>query len=197
MEIMKIKKTFLLIMICVLIIYSVSSASELLLSYTTVQQEKSMWCWAASAENAIRYFYSSPSHHREAVRFIKGNGVSYPNFPGEAVDSALAAEYLCGNTKNYTYTPCSLTNGVKTYSFLVNNTVNAGYPPIIIGGYYNSSNIRTGGHCVTMVGYYYSSSVKKIKYIDPMNNTLVECTYSAFKDGSANGRKYDTTVWKY
>ncbi len=183
-----------LLLVCAIIISGVQAA-DVLLSYTTVTQEKSMWCWAASAENSVRYFYSFPNPHREAVRNIKGSSsIPYPDVPGDPSETALAAEYCCNYSKNYTYTPCSLTNGVKSFAFLAQR-VDQGYPPILMGGYYNGS-VRTGGHWVTLVGYYSSGVTKNLRYKDPVNNSLKCCSYAAFKDGSYNGRKYDATAWK-
>lgn len=80
---------------------------------TFIKQEKSLWCWAASAENAVRceLWENLPERtQRDAVRYLKGTLFnSYPNVSGNFNDIKEAAEYISMDTLEYT------TSGKKTY----------------------------------------------------------------------------------
>lgn len=81
-----------------------NTGTSLLASY--VVQDMSNWCWAASAENAIRWELASSSLTRtqwDAVNYIKGSAfIPFPNVGGAIYDSRDAAEFISMNTKEYT-----------------------------------------------------------------------------------------------
>lgn len=137
------------------------------IEFDSVEQAKSNWCWAAAAENSVRGMMTPTRDQWDAVAYIKGS--SNINEGGTLSETATAGEYISNNSYDYTYTPRSRTNGVKTYSFLVSK-VNAGEPPIVTGGYYNGT-LRTGGHAITVVGYYYTDTTKCFYFRDPLNNS--------------------------
>ena len=67
-----------------------------------VVQDKSNWCWAASAENAIIWEMSPELTQWDAVYQLKGySGNPYPNVGGSIFDSRDAAEYISAYTENY------------------------------------------------------------------------------------------------
>lgn len=192
---MKYVLTVQLLMSIAVMSATVAEAAYKMITYTTVKQAKSNWCWAASAENSVRGSISGVTRTQEdAVREIKGTvNNPYPDTTGSLEDMDRAAEYISDNRLNYGYTPLSTTNGVKTYSFL-RLEINASQIPILDVGYY-SNGLRTGGHAVVMVGYSSSDSVFMLYYIDPKNNARYGCTYEQFKNGYCQGGNYDGTVW--
>ena len=63
--------------------------------YDMVPQEKSNWCWAASAENAVRWEMKISRTQKDAVRKIKGTIFNqYPNEGGSLEEIVKAAEYI-------------------------------------------------------------------------------------------------------
>ena len=91
----------------------------------------------------------------------------------------------------------TLTGVYYTLSFSTIKThIQNGNPIQAAAGYYIGST-RCGGHVVVIKGVYFASatSTKYIQYVDPANGNTYSCTYTAFCNGSYNGRKYDQTVF--
>lgn len=114
----------------------------------------------------------------------------YPNVGGSLSDSEDGSEYVTYDTKNFSYSSSKWTMS-KIRTEIMSNT-----RPIQAGaGYYNSSGQRNGGHMVVINGTYTVGFGDSIHYLDPWDATEHWVTYTAFCDGSYNGRKYDQTVW--
>lgn len=169
-----------------------AEAKGIKLSYNMVKQEKTNWCWAASAENSVRYEMSNPRTQKSAVNKLKGTSKNaYPNVGGTLSDIKKAAEYISRNTESYFNSSLSRSS-VKSFDFL-KKEVSSGNVTILVGGYYNGST-RNGGHAVTMIGYDVTGGKNYLQIYDPWDGTIKKCTYSNFKSGFGN-RQYDGTVW--
>jgi len=158
-----------------------------------IKQEKSNWCWAACSEMAGRYICGYPflgigyRSQSDIVKYVKG---STADLPGSLADSAKGSKYASKDKYTYYYE-----SKVWSWSDLRgeidnNRTVQLG------AGYYENQ-IRRGGHMVILTGWTFNSSSNRyyIYYNDPWDGTQQFCEYSAFLDGSFNGRKYDQTVY--
>ncbi len=174
----------------------VSRVQATLIDKNFVPQEKTKWCWAASAENSVRAVRTPTHSQKEAVKKIKGTVINpYPNKGGTVQETADAAEYISNYKLDYF--------GVSTaLSFSALNRQNAyGYAPVIIGG--NYTDIRTGGHAVILVDCYTIGGTQFIQYYecDKFNaiggEGLRRCSYNDFCNGRYNGRIYDQTVYNY
>ena len=65
----------------------IAEAKGIKLSYDMVKQQKTNWCWAASAENSVRYEMKNPRTQKSAVNKIKGTTRdAYPNVGGTLSD---------------------------------------------------------------------------------------------------------------
>jgi hypothetical protein len=197
---MKKKKTFLAFFLIATVALAASGKT---LSYTMVQQAMSNWCWAASAENSAKGYHEGSLNlsrtQWDAVHAIKGNSsMQYPNVGGTNGDADTAAEYISNNNLIYDHTGTSVTSGVKSFSFL-KSEIDAEEVPILSAGYYNSSGNRTGGHDVTMYGYFENGSTQQIRFYDPANGNTYYISYNSFKNGcsSTNYRIYDGTIWVF
>ena len=70
----------------------IAEAKGIKLSYDMVKQQKTNWCWAASAENSVRYEMKNPRTQKSAVNKIKGTTRdAYPNVGGTLSDIKKAA----------------------------------------------------------------------------------------------------------
>lgn len=149
-----------------------------------VKQQKSLWCWAASAENSALYEKKKLTRHQDdAVKEIYGTIlVPYPNCTGGPPEVKKAAEYMCNGTDNYSYL-----YEKRDYNFL-KRQINIGNITVIrIGNYINGK--QNGGHYVSVVGYddseqritvYDSSEGKKVYTYNKLTNKKWkkgECTY--------------------
>ena len=189
------KKRILLVGITILVAFCLSFSAYADRSYsysisvTPVVQSNSNWCWAACAEMAGKVLYPSTGRTQsDAYCYI------YHSLTGNASasieDSANATEYV-------THFNSTLTGVYYTLSFSTIKThIQNGNPIQAAAGYYIGST-RCGGHVVVIKGVYFASatSTKYIQYVDPANGNTYSCTYTAFCNGSYNGRKYDQTVF--
>ena len=170
----------------------IAEAKGIKLSYDMVKQQKTNWCWAASAENSVRYEMKNPRTQKSAVNKIKGTTRdAYPNVGGTLSDIKKAAVYISRNTESYFNSSLSRSS-VKSFDCL-KKEVSSGNVTILVAGYYNGST-RTGGHAVTMIGYDITGGKNYLQIYDPWDGTINKCTYSNFKSGFGN-RQYDGTVW--
>ena len=168
----------------------VSAASSKTLSYTMVKQDKTNWCWAASAENSVRGTYkyhlgSTPSRDQwDAVEYIKG---SYVNSGGTIIEIKIAADHISNNKYRW-----SSAGSTKTFDFLKGRITN--YVTPVIAGYYSSG----GGHAMTCVGYKIdSSNTEYIKIYDPWDGTKTYTKYTSYCNGTGyKSLTYSATCWK-
>ncbi len=150
-----------------------------------VQQAKSQWCWAASAEMAAKNIYPNTNRNQwGAVEEVKGSNTI--NQPGTSHEASLAAEYICYGYSDFKY------NGVWSMQSIRNEIMNNNKPLMILAGYYNNGN-RNGGHFVVIDAVYETSNY--IRYKDPWDSTTHWTTYTAFSNGSYNSRVYEETVY--
>lgn len=163
--------------------------------YTQKKQAKTNWCWAASAENSVRWERSITRDQYDAVKKIKGIVIinPYPNVGGSIADIKKAAEYISKNKESYSKTALSTSSGVKSFEFLKNEVKNSDVT-ILVGGYYDSKGKRNGGHVVTCTGYSISGNSNVLTIYDPWDGSTSNVKYSYFKDGFGS-RKYDGTVY--
>lgn len=162
------------------------------LGIISIQQEKSNWCWAASAEMQGRWAYSNATKTQwDIVRHLKGSWYYwYPNVGGSVNDTRLASESVTNNTQSFSSTTTMTMAQIRASIINVN-------PKPIIGGYvyYDENGTRIGGHMVVINGSYTESFGDTLGYIDPLDATQHWCTYDAFLDGSYNGGIYEVSVW--
>ena len=117
----RIKKRFS-VLICLIVVLSMVSyafayippgvtSSNLYALYVT--QQKSNWCWVASAQNATIQEGCNTNNQYNVVYILKGQTPDfYPNVTGTINDTEAAAELMCNDALNY------LVSGQKTYAFL-------------------------------------------------------------------------------
>ena len=161
------------------------------LSGNYVKQEKSNWCWVASAENACICTGNHDHNQYFAVYVLKGTHQNpYPNYTGSISESASAVGLISSNELSFIGEYNS-----KTFSFLAEE-IYTGYPVITAGGYYNDDNERQGGHAVLTIGWTNAHSVNEIVYFDSSGNgSYHTCTFEGFCNGTYNTRKYDQTAY--
>lgn len=161
-----------------------------------VRQEKTNWCWAASAENSVWAFMQPAHTQREAVRKVKGtSAIPYPNKPGSLSEIAEAADYICNNRESYYGVATTLSfQSLKRYN-------ENGYAPILISGKY--TDIRAYGHAVALVDCFVENGIEYVWYYecDQFSKNVKpgyhKCTFKKFCDGTYNEKIYDGTVYNY
>lgn len=154
-------------------------------------QEKSNWCWVASARNAVSL--------RKTVTASQSAGVTYGwgntnNSPGTTTDIQNVAFYFSNYSYSYSY---------QNYSLPFSSVVSciAGGRPVIAGtGLGNAQGVRVSGHVVCI--YYVDESTAKIRYKDPNGSlgvTLIEQSFNVFDNGTRpapyTGYIHDCDVW--
>ena len=165
------KRTIKFLCIFLLLITPVS-ASALKLSVTSTQQEKSNWCWAATAQCIAKYINGWAPSQTSIVTYVKGSAV---NQGANASEEQLALKY-CGLSSSYS-------SSSRTFS-QVKADIDANRP-INAGIQWTSG----GGHSVVLHGYTGTAgtSSETVYYMDPWssNSRWVTCTYSYFKSNSS------------
>ena len=168
-------------------IYGSSSYETKKLSVPIYKQEKSNWCWVASARMMAKYHVpSSTRTQTQMVVYIKGSNV---NKTGTTTEAANAAKYAAHNQRIY------LPRSAQTFD-VIKARINENVPVYAAAGYYDSNNERHGGHAVVIYGYQIvPKSTGGIYYNDPSTASSHYTRFSSFCDGSYNGRKYDGSVY--
>lgn len=181
----------LVLSICTLCVSIVYAGDNVLLSTSGFEaQEKSNWCWVASARNSVHYETNNHRTQKAAVLHLKGSvlGEWYPNVFGNISDIEDAAEYISKDNESYTGA-----NVTGTFLFL-KGQIDYRNITIACAGYYNN-NVRNSGHAVVITGYHTLAGKNHIVYHDPLDNQTYVCLYSQFCDGSYNERIYDQTCY--
>ena len=181
---MKGKKIVSLLMIGILVAcFSMTAfASFEELNVPKYTQEKSMWCWAAAAQMAGKYKYStSDATQTDIVTYVKGSAV---NNEGSIFETANATEYVTNNTYGLSTAWISKWGWDK-----VKTSIDNGYPVIALvdgGG---------SGHYYVIRGY--DASTNKIALNDPWDGERKTCSWDDFNDGSwgDESRPYKYTVY--
>lgn len=147
-------------------------------NYKKFPQERSNWCWAASAQCSGYYLNPVPLTQTGAVLSVKGRVVDEG---GSVFEIAEAANYFTMNKYNYI-------GYQQTFPFaLFSSQMIRKHIPIVgsIGTTINSGH-ATPVHMV----YIANDKSKLIGYYDPADNKSYQCYYDAFCDGSYNNRRY-------
>lgn len=148
-----------------------ASQSATPLSVPIYKQEKSLWCWAASARMAGIYkYWSTDVTQTEIVTHVKGSAV---NETGSALEVTMTLSYV--------------TNGVypglwssSPFSFSqVQTSIDNDYPVIPL--VYKKSS----GHFYVICGYNQPKS--QIILNDPWNGARYTCSWSDFCNGNTSG----------
>lgn len=137
--------------------------------FNGVQQAKSNWCWAASAEASAHHAYPNSTRSQyHAVNLIYGP--EYYNYPADIEQTAQAATYLAHNYVTYQGHESMPVSEFLT-SQLVRDRVT-----ILCYGYYDQAGNRNGGHAVTVQGITLDSdtATRTIHVYDPYEDEIVD-----------------------
>lgn len=140
------------------------------LGVTYKKQEKTQWCWAATAQMTGKYMYpSSTRTQTQIVTNVKGSAV---NDPATTSETATATKYATHNTINFAAV-------YSTFSFAsVKSYIDAGIPlqPLVNDG--------SSGHYYVIYGYHESSSDNYLYLVDPWDGYGKYTSYSSFLNGT-------------
>ncbi len=157
-------------------------------TFTTIseKQEKSYWCWVATARGIARGEAFVGKTQTDAVIAVKGENV---NKGGTVQELEAAAEYFAPG-KNFS---------VRYRAFTFNEIVNAIEAGHLVGanwGYYYGS-VRNGGHSVFIVGYNSNNGQQTVIYCEPLIGELVQKNYSDFVSGSEKNYtvRYEQSIY--
>ncbi len=193
------RQFFIFCLTLILSIVTVGSTSHAVVQSESVyvkgvKQAKGNWCWAACAEMMGKTVYSSSTRDQySVVKYLKGTLLeSYPDKTGSMQECALGSQYVAYSKETFKST-------ASTWNFSeIATSISKGYPVTAAAGYYENGE-RDGGHDVVIVATRFtddaSGSQYYIDYKDPWDNSTHHCTFSSFKNGSYNGRKYDKTIY--
>ncbi|SFB18809.1 papain-like cysteine protease family protein [Clostridium frigidicarnis] len=152
-----------------------------------VQQAKTQWCWAASAEMAAKSIYPNTNRTQwDGVAQVKGS--SSVNLPASSIECTTATNYICYNNANFKveYFPWNM-------SSIRRDIMDYQKPLIFLAGYYDNYGNRNGGHFVVGDAVYEYSNY--FRYRDPWDSTTHWVDYQAFCNGNYNSRQYEETVF--
>ena len=151
-----------------------------------VPQQKTSWCWVASAENAC----IAENHHSYnqyyAVQILKGSiDNQYPNVSGTIIDVANAVGVISSGYLNYTY------GWDLSYNIIAEKIYNS--HPVVAGIF----PMFGDGHYVLIKEWNNSTGNRLITYYDPEQpGQYHTCTYDSFWDGSYYyGYRYLTSAY--
>ena len=150
---------------------------------TKIQQSKSNWCWAAAAEMAGKYKYSSSTRTQsDVVAKIKGS--ADVNEAGSIYETAESTEYVTYDNYGLSATlPFFRWNFTK-----VKTSINNGYPVIPL---VNDGNT---GHYYVIRGY--DPVTDEIAVNDPWDGSRKVVTWSNFDSGNwSDSRPHKYTVY--
>lgn len=160
-----------------------------------VIQQKSNWCWAASAQMAGKSLNSSSTRTQSQIVFeVKGHT---NNDGGTLNETRRGTEWVSYYKEPLTYIGHNLTTG-RLNTSQIESHIYRRYPVAAAAGYYTGTT-RTSGHVVVIYGVHYTEGpqgiIHNIMYTDPANGRVYTCTYNNFCNGNFNGRKYDGTIF--
>ena len=137
-----------------------------------VSQQKTKWCWAASAENACLAENHHAYNQYYAVQTLKGTiDDPYPNVNGTISDAANAVGVISSGYLTYTYSMD------LAFSILADKIYNT-HP--VIAGMIPKYSWMGDGHAVLLMGWDTSSGSDVIKYYDPSPSYTVAITCDFF-----------------
>ncbi|TYQ15168.1 UNVERIFIED_CONTAM: papain like cysteine protease AvrRpt2 [Acetivibrio alkalicellulosi] len=187
-------KKFIVFVIASIIVFSsllYVGASSKVLFQSIRKQERTLWCWAACAQqsgfwwaNYNEPFSSRPLEQSEIVRHVKGSVV---NAAANGPETAQAAKFAAYSS--------SKANATAAESFYFNfNTIkgfiNQGKP--LICNQFNFNAVQPIGHIILVSGYVDTSTKKNVIYVDPDDGKRYEISYDKFVSGWNPGY---TWVW--
>lgn len=142
-----------------------------------VPQQKSKWCWAASAENACLAENHHVYNQYYAVQTLKGTiDDQYPNVSGTIIDAANAVGVISSGYLTYTYS-LDLAFNIIADKIYNSHPVIASLVP-----YYTWMG---DGHAVLMMGWDTGSGSEIIKFYDPTPpGSIQTCDFFDFCTGN-------------
>lgn len=166
----------IVVLAALMVCYSTALAAFTELAVPRYKQQKSNWCWAAAAEMAGKFKYSSSTvTQADIVTEIKGS--STVNDAGSISETAESIEYVTND-----YYGASSTNLFRWGWNKVKTSIGNNYPVVPL---VNDGNT---GHYYVIVGY--NSADSSIAVNDPWDGQRYECTWADFDAGdTSNGWK--------
>ncbi len=152
----------------------------------TEKQEKSYWCWVATARGIARGEVFVGKTQTDAVIAVKGENV---NKGGTVQELESAAEYFAPG-KNF-----CIRYRAFTFSEIV-SAIEAGHLVGANWGYYYGS-VRNGGHSVFIVGYNSNNGQQTVVYCEPLIGEIQQKKYSDFVSGSEKNYnvRYEQSIY--
>lgn len=174
------RSTAIALMALGLVVVAVPAADAASLTFTVDKQEKSQWCWAASAKSVIRYMRGSVYSQCTLVK--KGfNSSDCPNNPGGFVTQL---------DRIYSY--AGMGGGPIVYSMISHIAIRYDidrWIPLQIRYGYKSTSLSTG-HIVAIHGY---AGTTTVYWSDPASGTKKSGSHSYLSDNST----WKTTHGRY
>ncbi len=165
---------------------SVSVFGKYTFSVICEKQEKTYWCWVATARGIARGEKVVQKTQSDAVIAVKGKNV---NQPGNVKELEAAAEYFAPGV-NFTirYKPFTFNEIVKT--------IEAGHMVGVNWGYYYGT-VRNGGHSVFIVGYNSNDGQQLVVYCETLLGEIIHENYDKFVSRSETNYnvKYEQTIY--
>lgn len=164
-------------------------------STNTVQleaQQQTRWCWAASARMSSYTYMESPISQASAAVYVKLGVETNSPTPPQITNANIAA--TVGETEEALEYILSSDNVYSVWGKIYSETnlrtmLNNKNPVIILRGWYDLSNNRTGGHYVIIYDYHWDSATGMFLYdiYDP-SSVNVGSSYSRSYQSICNGR---------
>lgn len=157
-------KLFISLCTIILLLSTFSTGLAGNLSVTRYQQEKSNWCWAASAQMVGKYITGTLRSQSLVCRYVMGET---SNIPADISQMKTALFYTTERTAYSSNSPLSLAT--------TNSKINASRPFIARLGWSSG-----GGHAVVIGGYNNSN----VRVIDPASGCgTKDFTYTSMTSG--------------
>ena len=178
----------ILLTICVMVYSQIKEIYAISIFYAVAEvQEKSNWCWVASARALARQEGKVTKSQTDTVIYVKGENV---NEMGSLQEYEKAVEYLSGKNFATKVTPLTFSQIKKILDD--GHLVGAN-----CGNYLGS--YRYSGHSLYIVGYSTNDGNNMITYVDPMDGEDYRLSYDEFcKRTNVNGSiiKYEKSIFK-
>ena len=152
-----------------------------------IGQEKSMWCWAASALMAAKTNTYTTKTQSDIVREIKGSVIDED---ADEYETLRAVQYASGNS-NYVLLEHTLSEAE------IKQKIDAGFPIILCRGWYPNGP-RENGHVSVLYGYRFEGTYVKYLIRDPSpvgTGYSYVRSYGQIVDGTATG--IDDYKWEH